>query len=194
MVYSQSSRNALTGSLRSPSQAIHHTRPRLPITGLTHQRIKHHTAVAFHRPCAFILKESYPPTPFPFSVTAHHAKHQSQRQYLPLPPRPIGHRRRRIDIKAPKRANGMLPHQIPHLGHKTLNKAATIKKRGITEHQTPMHNSIHRCIQKSIHRCIEKSIYNSKRRCIEKSIHKYRYRCIQTPMYAKVHAIPNVDA
>jgi hypothetical protein len=132
--------------------------------GLAHQRIKHHTAAAFHRPCASILKESYPPTPFPFSVTAHHAKHQSQRQYLPLPPCPISHRRRRIDIKAQKRANGIMPHQIPHLDYKTRNKAATIKKRGIIEHHdglhqtkagrhTPMHTDTdayrYRCIQKS---------------------------------------------
>ena len=115
---------------------------------------------------------------------------KSQKQYFPLPPCPISHKRRRIDIKAQKRANGIIPHQLPHLDYKTRNKAATIKKRCITEHQTSMHNSIHRCTETQIpmHRntsrhydtfwffvILDTDAYNSRYRCIEKS----RYRCIQ---------------
>lgn len=118
-VYSQSSRNAFAGSLRSPSQALYHARPRSPIPWPIPSCSKSPYGVSVPHPCASISKESYPPTPFPFSATGHHHNRQSQKQYFPLPPCPISHRRCRIDIKAQKRANGIIPHSIPHLDYKT---------------------------------------------------------------------------
>ena len=122
-----------------------------PSLGLTHQRIKHHTAAAFPIRARPYQKNPIPLPPFLFlpqdiTITANHKNNTFHCR--PCPP---SHKRRRIDIKAPKRANGIIPHQLPHLDYKTRNKAATIKKRGITEHQTSMHNPIHRYT----HRCIE---------------------------------------
>ena len=76
-VYSQSSRKALAGSLRSPSQAIHHVRPRSPIPLPIPSCSKSPYGVSVPNPCASISKESYPPTPFPFSATGHHHNRQS---------------------------------------------------------------------------------------------------------------------
>lgn len=159
-------------------------------------------------------EESYPPYP-PFLKTRQFPNLKNSSFHCR--PCPISHKRRRIDIKAPKRANGIIPHQLPHLDYKTRNKAATIKKRGITEHQTSMHNSIHRCIETQIpmHRnpswhcdtfwffvILDTDAYKNpdtdayKHRCIEKFIHRYTHRCIQTqiPMHTNTDTDTHTDA
>lgn len=183
-VCSQSSRNAFAGSLRSPSQSFPNPKTRLLYGIIPNYKKRRHP-----HPRDIPTEESYPPyPPFLFLLQPIMQKHQSQRQYFLLPPCPISHKRRRIDIKAQKRANGIIPHQLPHLDYKTRNKAATIKKRGMVEHhnglhqtkaehQTPMHSHPNKTTRRRIQIPMHTKVTSHNNFSL-----KTRCRCIQKPI------------
>ncbi len=122
-------------AIARPPQSFPNPKTRLLSGIIPNYKKRRHT-----RPHEIPTEESYPPYPPFLKAWQFPNLKNSTFHRRPCPP---SHKRRRIDIKAQKRANGIIPHQLPHLDYKTRNKAATIKKRGITEHQTSMHTKVH---------------------------------------------------